>query len=158
VFTDLSHADGNWSDLLRFAVNRGIEARIVVCTRQADEGPWSEVLWRGGGYDVLVQPCQRSDLRRIVDGAVTAVWLAVPPKRGPIRRGECEMAARFGLAGADFREVDEAAANDLTYSATKGINRARRGLGMLIVCISQVVEYLPRPRRWGSQHRPLAPS
>jgi hypothetical protein len=40
------------------------------------------------------------------------------------------------LAGADFREADEAAANDLTYSATKGINRARRGLGMLIVCIS----------------------
>jgi hypothetical protein len=42
------------------------------------------------------------------------------------------------LAGADFREADEAAANDLTYSATKGISRARRKLGMLIVCISQV--------------------
>jgi len=26
VFTDVSHADGNWADLLRFVVNRGIAA------------------------------------------------------------------------------------------------------------------------------------
>jgi DNA-binding NtrC family response regulator len=71
VLTGLSHADGNWSDLLRFAVNRGIEARIVVCAREADETLWSEVLWRGG-YDVLVQPCRPSELLRVVQGAVHA--------------------------------------------------------------------------------------
>jgi DNA-binding NtrC family response regulator len=69
VFTDVSHADGNWSDLLRFVVNRGIAAHVVVCSRRADEGLWSEVLWRGG-YDVLVEPFDREELARIVEGAL----------------------------------------------------------------------------------------
>ena len=69
VFTDVSHADGNWSDLLRFVVNRGIAAHVVVCSRCADEGLWSEVLWRGG-YDVLVEPFDRAELARIVEGAL----------------------------------------------------------------------------------------
>ena len=69
VFTDVSHADGNWSDLLRFVVNRGIAAHVVVCSRQADEALWSEVLWRGG-YDVVVEPFDRADVGRIVEGAL----------------------------------------------------------------------------------------
>jgi DNA-binding NtrC family response regulator len=71
VFTHVSHADGNWCDLLRFMVNRGLDAQVVVCASEADENLWSEVLWRGG-YDVLVQPCERQDLRRVVEGAVRA--------------------------------------------------------------------------------------
>ena len=69
VFTDVSHADGNWADLLRFVVNRGIRAHVVVCSCQADEGLWSEVLWRGD-YDVLVEPFDRAELCRIVAGAL----------------------------------------------------------------------------------------
>ena len=69
VFTDVSHADGNWADLLRFVVNRGIAAHVVVCSRQADEALWSEVLWRGG-YDVVVEPFDRADVGRIVEGAL----------------------------------------------------------------------------------------
>ena len=69
IFTDVSHADGNWSDLLRFVVNRGIRAHVVVCSRQADEALWSEVLGRGG-YDVVVEPFDRADVGRIVEGAL----------------------------------------------------------------------------------------
>jgi len=69
VFTDVSHADGNWSDLLRFVVNRGIAAHVVVCSRHADENLWSEVLWRGG-YDVVVEPFDRTELARVVEGAL----------------------------------------------------------------------------------------
>jgi len=69
VFTDVSHADGNWADLLRFVVNRGIRAHVVVCSRQTDENLWSEVLWRGG-YDVVVEPFDRAELGRIVEGAL----------------------------------------------------------------------------------------
>ena len=71
VLTSLSHRDGNWCDLLRFVVNRGIETHVVVSTPQADGGLWSEVLWRGG-YDVLVQPYERAELRRIVQEALRA--------------------------------------------------------------------------------------
>ena len=71
VFTHVSHADGNWCDLPRFMVNRGIDAQVVVCASQADQGLWSEVLWRGA-YDVLVQPCEIEDLRQVLEGAVRA--------------------------------------------------------------------------------------
>ena len=69
VFTNVSHADGNWADLLRFVVNRGFRAHVVVCSRRADEGLWSEVLWRGG-YDVVVEPFDRAELARVVEGAL----------------------------------------------------------------------------------------
>ena len=72
VLTDVSHADGNWADLLRFVVNRGIDAHVVVCTSEADEGLWSEVLWRGG-YDVLVEPFDRAELHRILEGALRTI-------------------------------------------------------------------------------------
>jgi DNA-binding NtrC family response regulator len=83
VFTQVSHPDGNWSDLLRFVVNGGIEAQVVVCATQADEGLWSEVLWRGG-FDVLVQPCEREDLRRVLEGAVRAKDAALGRMRATV--------------------------------------------------------------------------
>ena len=71
VITDLTLADGNWSDLLRFLVNRGLRAGVVVNTGCANEACWSEVLWRGG-YDLLIEPYERSEVRRVVEGAVRA--------------------------------------------------------------------------------------
>lgn len=71
ILTAVSHADGNWCDLLRLVVNRGIQAQVIVCTPKCDEGLWSEVLWRGA-YDVLVQPFETAELRRILDGALRA--------------------------------------------------------------------------------------
>ena len=71
VITDLTLADANWSDLLRFLVNRSLRASVVVHACRPDEACWSEVLWRGG-YDLLVEPYERSEVRRVVEGAARA--------------------------------------------------------------------------------------
>jgi DNA-binding NtrC family response regulator len=68
VVTDLTHADGNWSDLLRHVVDYGLDTRVVVCTPGADERLWAEVFWRGA-YDLLVEPYNREQVRSIVETA-----------------------------------------------------------------------------------------
>jgi FixJ family two-component response regulator len=52
-------------------VDRGIHASVVVSARLADERLWSEVLWRGA-YDVIVEPYEAEEVRRIVEGALRA--------------------------------------------------------------------------------------
>jgi DNA-binding NtrC family response regulator len=69
VITEVSLKDGNWCDVLSCVVSRGVEARVVVSSPVADERLWSEVLWRGV-YDVLVEPYDPLEVRRILDGAL----------------------------------------------------------------------------------------
>ncbi|MEX2302516.1 MAG: hypothetical protein WD733_16355 [Bryobacterales bacterium] len=69
VITEVSLRDGNWCDVLGCVVSRGVEARVVVSSPVADERLWSEVLWRGV-YDVLVEPYDPLEVRRILDGAL----------------------------------------------------------------------------------------
>ena len=71
VLTEVSLHDGNWSDVLRYLVDNGIEASVVVSSRRPDEHLFSEVIWRGG-YDVLVEPYERTDVRRTLEGALRA--------------------------------------------------------------------------------------
>ena len=71
VITDVSLTDGNWCDVFRCLVDSGIHASVVVSSRLADERLWSEVLWRGA-YDVLVEPYDAQEVRRIVEGALRA--------------------------------------------------------------------------------------
>ena len=71
VIADLSHPDGNWCDILKYVVDFGIPASLVVSATHADERLWSEVLWRGG-YDLLVEPYEKSEVQRIVEGAARA--------------------------------------------------------------------------------------
>jgi DNA-binding NtrC family response regulator len=72
VITDVSLKDGNWCDIFKHLIDNGIQASVVVNSSQADERLWSEVLWRGG-YDMLVEPYGRDELRRTVEGALRAV-------------------------------------------------------------------------------------
>jgi DNA-binding NtrC family response regulator len=69
VITGVSLRDGNWCDVLGCVVSCGVEARVVVSSPVADERLWSEVLWRGV-YDVLVEPYDPLEVRRILDGAL----------------------------------------------------------------------------------------
>lgn len=80
VITDVSLNDGNWCDVFRFLVDQGIHASVVVSSRLADERLWSEVLWRGA-YDVLVEPYEADEVRRIVEGAVRAAGSSSPSGR-----------------------------------------------------------------------------
>jgi DNA-binding NtrC family response regulator len=76
VITEVSLVDGNWCDVFRYLVDNDIHASVVVSSRLADERLWSEVLWRGA-YDVLVEPYEADEVRRIVEGALRAA-VALP--------------------------------------------------------------------------------
>lgn len=71
VLTEVSLTDGNWSDVLRHLVENGIEASVVVSSQRPDEHLFSEVIWRGG-YDVLVEPHEKTEVRQTLEGALRA--------------------------------------------------------------------------------------
>jgi DNA-binding NtrC family response regulator len=66
VITGVSLPDGNWSDILRATVRAGMPARVLVCTREADERLWSEAIWRGV-HDILVEPFPAEHIRRSLE-------------------------------------------------------------------------------------------
>jgi DNA-binding NtrC family response regulator len=76
VISDLSLPDGNWCDAFKHLIDNDIHASLVVIARSADERLWSEVLWRGA-HDLLVEPYDGADIRRIVEGAVRATQSSV---------------------------------------------------------------------------------
>jgi DNA-binding NtrC family response regulator len=62
VICEQSLPDGGWKDLLDKA------PKIIVTSRAADEALWAEVL-NLGGYDVLAQPFDETEVRRVVASA-----------------------------------------------------------------------------------------
>jgi len=71
VLTQVSLNDGNWSDVLRHIVENGIEASVIVSSKRPDEHLFSEVIWRGG-YDVLVEPYEKTEVAQTLEGALRA--------------------------------------------------------------------------------------
>ena len=71
VITGLTLPDGNWCDIFKYLVDEGIRANVVVTAPFADERLWSEILWRGA-YDLLVEPYENFELKRVVEGAARA--------------------------------------------------------------------------------------
>jgi DNA-binding response OmpR family regulator len=59
VICERSLSDGDWKDLLDKT------PRLIVTSRVADEALWAEVL-NLGGYDVLAQPFDEFEVRRVV--------------------------------------------------------------------------------------------
>ena len=59
VICDRSLPDGDWKDLV------GKTPRLIVTSHAADEALWAEVL-NLGGYDVLAQPFDEQEVRRVV--------------------------------------------------------------------------------------------
>jgi DNA-binding NtrC family response regulator len=54
--------DWNWRHVMEEVDRSGVEAPVIVCSRLADAE------FRGA-YDVLVQPYERGEVQRILDGA-----------------------------------------------------------------------------------------
>ncbi|HYM10268.1 MAG TPA: response regulator, partial [Bryobacterales bacterium] len=68
VLTDLCLPDGSWFDILNSVSDLKSSTPVVVCARLADERLWSQVL-EAGGFDVLVEPYEAPEVRRIVRAA-----------------------------------------------------------------------------------------
>ena len=61
--------DGTWKDVFREARDLDNPPPVVVVSRLADERLWAEVLnW--GGFDVLLKPFERSEVRRVMGMAL----------------------------------------------------------------------------------------
>lgn len=74
AIVESSLPDGAWRDFLSQCVQFGQRPRVIVTSRLADEYLWAEVL-NLGGYDVLAQPFEVSEVRRCAEAAVRDVHL-----------------------------------------------------------------------------------
>ena len=69
VLSEADLDDGNWMDALRLA--QGNAAELVVTHPWADASFWAEAI-NLGAYDLLAQPFQRTEVRRVLASAVRA--------------------------------------------------------------------------------------
>ena len=68
VVTDARLHDGDWRRVIEIVERRRRKIEVVVCSRLGDPKLWLDVLEQGG-YDVLVEPFQHEEVRRIVEAA-----------------------------------------------------------------------------------------
>lgn len=76
VLADTELPDGPWQNLLRFLQNSNSPCEMIVCSRCGDEKLWTEVL-RCGAYDLLVEPYERQEVRRIIANALERKYVQV---------------------------------------------------------------------------------
>ena len=72
VLTEAHLTDGDWLDVLHLAREVPHELAVVVTDRQADASLWSRAL-NLGVYDVLPQPFEEREVRRILQNACTRI-------------------------------------------------------------------------------------
>ena len=74
VVTDARLHDGDWRRVLEIVVRGRRKIEVVVCSRLGDPKLWLDVL-EEGGYDVLVEPFEHEEVRRIVEAAAAGSYM-----------------------------------------------------------------------------------
>ena len=77
VITDARLHDGDWRRMFEIVERGRRKIEVVVCSRLGDPKLWLDVLEQGG-YDVLVQPYQREEIKRIVEAAAARSFMRSP--------------------------------------------------------------------------------
>ena len=68
VLTDVALPDGDWREVLQIVAHSRPNIEVVVSSRLGDHKLWIDVLEQGA-YDVLAEPYEREEVRRIVGAA-----------------------------------------------------------------------------------------
>jgi DNA-binding response OmpR family regulator len=68
VLTDRALPDGDWREVLEIVAQGRAYVQVVVCSRLGDHTLLIDVLEQGG-YDVLVEPYRREEIRRVLEAA-----------------------------------------------------------------------------------------
>ena len=68
VIAETNVADWGWRHVLRDLQDRRQQAQLIVTSRHADDRLWAEAL-NMGAFDVLAQPFDRKEVRRVVESA-----------------------------------------------------------------------------------------
>ncbi len=74
VLTDEALPDGSWWRVMHEVRENRVNAEIIVCTRVGDPGLWLHVLAHGA-YDLLVEPYDKREVRRIIEAAAAESWM-----------------------------------------------------------------------------------
>jgi DNA-binding NtrC family response regulator len=74
VVTDARFRDGDWRRVLEIVERGRRRIEVVVCSRMGDPRLWLDVLEQGG-YDVLVEPFEHEEVRRIVEAAAARSYM-----------------------------------------------------------------------------------
>ena len=77
VVTDAVLRDGDWRQVLAIVAQGRRKIEVVVCSRLCDPKLWLNVL-EEGGYDVLVEPFDHEEVRRIVEAAAARSYIGSP--------------------------------------------------------------------------------
>jgi DNA-binding NtrC family response regulator len=77
VVTDAVLNDGDWRRVLAMVTQGRRRIEVVVCSRLCDPKLWLDVV-EEGGYDVLVEPFDHEEVRRIVEGAAARSYMGPP--------------------------------------------------------------------------------
>jgi FixJ family two-component response regulator len=64
--------------VLQTVAQAGANIEVVVCSRLGDHKLWIDVLEQGA-YDLLVEPYQHEEIRRIVEGAAARSYIRSLP-------------------------------------------------------------------------------
>ncbi len=87
IVTDRNLPDGNWRGVITDTVQSRSSAQVIVCSRLGDHHFWIDAL-EGGAYDVLVEPYETEEIRRILNSAAGRSEmraLAWPPMTRAVR-------------------------------------------------------------------------
>jgi DNA-binding NtrC family response regulator len=63
--TDHRLPDGDWTSILALAQGETPAAKVVVCSRLADEDLWLRAL-EAGAFDVLAEPYRPQEVQRVI--------------------------------------------------------------------------------------------
>jgi DNA-binding NtrC family response regulator len=94
VLTDTELPDGDWRKSLDIAAQARPNLRVIVCPRIGDDSLWIDVP-EYGAYDLLVQPLQCEEVRRILEAASSRRYARSRPPGHATRR---KTIARAGAA------------------------------------------------------------
>ncbi|MBK9169322.1 MAG: hypothetical protein IPM24_17920 [Bryobacterales bacterium] len=71
ILTEVHLEDGDWKEVLAAARQAHRETEVVVTVPAADVRLWAEVI-NLGGYDILVQPFESSEVHRVLLSAAAS--------------------------------------------------------------------------------------
>src|SRR5437764_14422471 len=78
VVTDRALPDGDWREVLEIVAQSRAYVQVVVCSRLGDHTLLIDVLEQGG-YDVLIEPYRREEIRRVLEAAATRSYVCSRP-------------------------------------------------------------------------------
>ena len=83
VVTDTALPDGDWRQVFEIVAQGRRRIEVIVCSHLGDYDLWLDVL-EHGGYDVLAEPYQLEEVRRIVESAAARSYIRFPTQSDTI--------------------------------------------------------------------------